>query len=345
MEPPINPSTTIDDPTDFKPDDWVDTKRITDETATKPDDWDEDEPEKIPDSEAVMPSDWLTEESPEIPDPSASMPDDWDEDEDGEWEAPTVKNAKCFRVSGCGPWSAPLIENPKYKGKWYAPLIDNPDYIGEWKAKQIENPYWFEDKKPLDSLAPISGIAIEIWTMTGGIRFDNIIITESEVEAVEFAHKTWKLKTVAEKNNRKLLTKEERREDLERKRLEGGFVNLVEVYLNDFVEVASENLLVFMSSLLFGLVGLVFICTRGGNSKEGDEHERMLREQMNADAADVTRNNRSTSDSSDDRVAEEEEEEDESDGIDENDETLAGTAKKTAKEEAEKEVAEEEKNK
>ena len=35
FEPPVNPSKEIDDPEDTKPEDWVDTKRISDPDATK----------------------------------------------------------------------------------------------------------------------------------------------------------------------------------------------------------------------------------------------------------------------------------------------------------------------
>jgi calnexin len=49
FEPPVNPPETIPDPTDTKPEDWVDEKMIEDPSATKPDDWDEDAPYQIPD--------------------------------------------------------------------------------------------------------------------------------------------------------------------------------------------------------------------------------------------------------------------------------------------------------
>lgn len=39
MEPPVNPPKEIDDPTDLKPDDWVDEAKIDDPEASKPDDW------------------------------------------------------------------------------------------------------------------------------------------------------------------------------------------------------------------------------------------------------------------------------------------------------------------
>ena len=36
MEPPINPPKEIDDPKDFKPNDWVDEEMIDDPDAKKP---------------------------------------------------------------------------------------------------------------------------------------------------------------------------------------------------------------------------------------------------------------------------------------------------------------------
>ena len=40
----MNPPAEIDDPSDSKPDDWVDEPRIPDPFAEKPGDWDEDAP-------------------------------------------------------------------------------------------------------------------------------------------------------------------------------------------------------------------------------------------------------------------------------------------------------------
>ena len=67
--PEVNPPKEIDDPEDFKPEDWVDTKRIADPEAKKPEDWDEDAPYEIPDMDAEMPEDWLVDEPSVIPDP------------------------------------------------------------------------------------------------------------------------------------------------------------------------------------------------------------------------------------------------------------------------------------
>eukprot|EP00992_Anisonema_acinus_P010173 TRINITY_DN6366_c0_g1_i1.p1 TRINITY_DN6366_c0_g1~~TRINITY_DN6366_c0_g1_i1.p1 ORF type:complete len:411 (-),score=136.09 TRINITY_DN6366_c0_g1_i1:81-1259(-) len=95
------PQETSDDPTDKKPDDWVDEEEMDDPDDKKPDDYD-----KIPE---------------EIPDPDAEKPEEWEDDSDGEWEAP-------------------MIKNPDFKGAWKPKRIPNPAYKGPWKAKQLKNP-------------------------------------------------------------------------------------------------------------------------------------------------------------------------------------------------------------
>merc|ERR1711953_531049 len=148
FDPPVNPPKQIDDPTDEKPEDWVDEAKIHD--------------------------------------PDASMPEDCDEEDDGEWEAPLVDNPAC-EAAGCGEWSPAMIENPDYKGKWYPPMIDTPDYIGEWKPKQIDNPAFFETENPFVELDSIAGVAIDIWTMQRGIEYDNVYVGVSEDAAYELA--------------------------------------------------------------------------------------------------------------------------------------------------------------
>merc|ERR1712072_1635091 len=94
------PKPTIDDPSDTKPEDWVDETTIDDPEDKKPEGYDD-----IP---------------AQIPDPDATKPEDWDDEDDGEWEPP-------------------VIDNPDFKGEWIAPKITNPDYKGEWNPAQIPN--------------------------------------------------------------------------------------------------------------------------------------------------------------------------------------------------------------
>merc|ERR550532_2229809 len=189
MQPSINPTKEIDDPTDSKPSDWVDNEKIDDPTSSKPDDWDEDAPMQIVDPKATMPSGWIEDAEKRIPDPAAKQPQDWDEEEDGEWEPPIIDNPSC--KIGFGKWEPPKISNPDYKGKWYAPRIDNPEYKGIWKPRQIDNPNYFIDDTPY-ILPRIDAVGIDIWTMSKGILFDNIVIATDYAKATSFADQSWK---------------------------------------------------------------------------------------------------------------------------------------------------------
>eukprot|EP00698_Gefionella_okellyi_P014222 TRINITY_DN3942_c0_g1_i1.p1 TRINITY_DN3942_c0_g1~~TRINITY_DN3942_c0_g1_i1.p1 ORF type:complete len:549 (-),score=118.68 TRINITY_DN3942_c0_g1_i1:262-1863(-) len=189
FKPAVNPPKEIDDPTDKKPSDWVDEAKIPDPTATKPDDWDESAPIEIEDAAATKPEDWLDDGLEFIPDPEAEQPEEWDEESDGQWETPVIPNPAC-QQHGCGEWKRPKIRNPAYKGKWTAPLIDNPAYKGEWHPRQIPNPAYFVDNEP-SNFTPIAGIAFELWTINGGIMFDNILVTNDESVASNFATQTF----------------------------------------------------------------------------------------------------------------------------------------------------------
>lgn len=194
--PAVNPPKEIDDPTDSKPSDWVDVAEIPDPEATKPEDWDETAPIEIVDPTATKPDDWQDDAPAFIPDPDAVQPDDWDEEEDGEWEAPAIPNPVC-KEHGCGEWKPPMIRNPAFKGKWYAPMIPNPAYKGPWKARQIPNPAYFEDKHP-SHFTPIGAVAFELWTITDGVMFNNILITHDEEAARAFGEATFGVRHAAE---------------------------------------------------------------------------------------------------------------------------------------------------
>lgn len=151
----------IKDPNVSKPADWVDAKKIPDPTDVKPEGYDD-----IP---------------AEIPDPDAEKPEDWDEEEDGAWEPPKV-------------------DNPEYKGPWKARMIPNPDYKGEWVHPMIPNPDYVEDKELYVRCKECSHIGFELWQVTAGVVFDDIIVTDSLEEANEYAKNTYLKKRDGEKN-------------------------------------------------------------------------------------------------------------------------------------------------
>uniref|UniRef100_T1IU60 Calnexin n=1 Tax=Strigamia maritima TaxID=126957 RepID=T1IU60_STRMM len=190
--PPVNPPKEIDDPYDRRPDDWDEREKIPDPNARKPEDWDEEAPRQLPDPTSVKPEDWMDDEPEMIPDPNAEKPSDWDEEMDGEWEAPLISNPKCEKA-GCGPWKPAMLDNPNYKGKWRAQLIANPNYKGKWKPRKIPNADYFEDDNPFRMTA-IDAVGLELWSMSGNILFDNVIISHDKSVVDALASQTWELK-------------------------------------------------------------------------------------------------------------------------------------------------------
>jgi calnexin len=181
--PSVNPAKEIDDPTDSKPADWVDSETIPDPGASKPEEWDESQPEYIKDpSKLDPPEGWLLDEPKLIADPAATKPDDWDDDIHGEWEPQQVPNPRCESAPGCGDYEVPLIRNSLYRGPWRAPTIPNPAYKGVWNARQIANPDYVEDLNP-HNFRPLVGAGFEVWMVNKGIGFGNIWIGTDE-EAV-----------------------------------------------------------------------------------------------------------------------------------------------------------------
>jgi len=261
FDPPVNPPKQIDDPEDFKPEDWVDEAKIADPEATKPDDWDEDAPREIEDPEDFKPEGWEDDEPLQVADPDAQIPDDWDEEDDGEWEAPLVDNPKCS--VGCGEWKPAMIDNPDYKGKWFAPMIDNPDYIGEWEPKQIDNPAFFETDSPFAELDSIAGVAIDIWTMQKGIEYDNVYVGKSE-DAAYTLSSNWEIRRDYQKAAMGTKDSESSSDMLENAK--------------SFVE---ENMTAVIVTLVLIVVSIFYFMCTGGN--ELPEPQEQAEEEEEAD--------------------------------------------------------------
>lgn len=151
--------------------------------------------EFIPDSSVKKPEGWLEDEPPVIPDDSQQEPTDWNELEQGAWVQPMKVNPKC--TVGCGKWSPPLIKNPNFV-VWKAPMIKNPKYNGQWKPSQIFNPEYYEDPQP-NRFHKVSAVGIEVWTVEGGVMFDNILLTHDKGLSDRFTEATWKVKNKLER--------------------------------------------------------------------------------------------------------------------------------------------------
>ena len=70
------------------------------------------------------------------------------------------------------------------QGMWTAPLIPNPDFV---------------DDPDLYKLPPLKYVAFELWQVKAGTIFDNIMVTDSLDEAMQFAKDTWGKNHEAEK--------------------------------------------------------------------------------------------------------------------------------------------------
>merc|ERR1712031_33046 len=92
------------------------------------------------------PEDWVEESEKRIVDSDATKPEDWDDEEDGEWEAP-MKDNPAFkgewyakRISNPaykGFWEAKKIANPEYEDDDKVYLYKDFGFIGFdlWQVK------------------------------------------------------------------------------------------------------------------------------------------------------------------------------------------------------------------
>jgi len=148
--------------------DFLPAEKLADPKASKPADWVEQE--FIVDAEDKKPAGW--DEIPEfIPDTDATKPEEWDDDIDGIWSAPMISNSE-YR----GEWSPRNIKNPEYKGEWAAPLIDNPDFKPDFKIYEMKN---------------IGHVAFDLWQVTAGTIFDNILLTDDLAYAKKMGKEVW----------------------------------------------------------------------------------------------------------------------------------------------------------
>jgi hypothetical protein len=201
----------------------------------------------IENAKAVMPKGWSVDAPEQIPDPKADKPSGWDDEEDGVWEAPLVENPACD--VGCGEWKRPMMHNPAYKGKWKAPKVPNPAFKGAWTPRQIPNPAFFEDKDPYGSLAPMAALAVEVWTTTAGIHFDNFCIANRLKDAFAFADATYGVKEALETKRAAVEKRDDERKKNKRQRSErfqqkGNWENWhlkLEAHWEEVLDRAMEN--------------------------------------------------------------------------------------------------------
>lgn len=161
-----------------------------------------------------------------------------------------------------------MIKNPNYVGKFKSPRIKNPSFIKVWEPSTIPNPDYFYDANP-SNLAPIAGIAVEVWTTDAGIHFDNFVVTDSLEDAFKFVKYTFDPKHMAETKLKDSLTKikiEKRREEMLKS---GGYKELFEVRLSQFLDWCTENPeKLGLSCLALFITSLIYIFSSSNDDKK-----------------------------------------------------------------------------
>jgi calnexin len=150
-----------------------------------------------------------------------------------------VPNPAC--AQGCGNWEPPTIKNPLYQGIWTAPMIPNPSFVGVWAARKIPNPAHFEVSNPVLSLAPVTALAVEVWTITAAILFDNFVLSHSTDAVDLFSRATFAKKVDAERL--KVKQEEEVATERERERLlaNGEWADVVAVKWAQFKDYRNKE--------------------------------------------------------------------------------------------------------
>lgn len=241
MVPPMFPPSEVDDPNDRKPADWVDSPTMPDPNAKKPDSWDDSIPSAIRDPKARKPEGWRDDLPAYIRDPNAVKPEEWDYDLDGMWEAPLIRNPACADLPGCGTYTVPYIANPAYKGVWKPPQIPNPAYKGPWVPRKIANPAYYDASHHPVHLAPMSAVAVEVWTTDAGIHYDNIVIARSLKDAFAFADATFVSKHAAEAAMA-AAEKAVSKAALHKAHLEKeGWLGHIDIFMTELLEKVSSN--------------------------------------------------------------------------------------------------------
>ena len=118
-----------------------------------------------------------------------------------------------------------------------------------------------------------AGVAIEIWTMSGGLFFDNVLVTRDAAKASEFAQQTWKPRHAAqvarEEIKRARIARAQREEAYET----GGLMGKVNYFVLEAMDVAVANPIPSLLTIVVAFVSVIYLCCSGGGS-DGQRRRR-----------------------------------------------------------------------
>jgi hypothetical protein len=136
--------------------------------------------------------------------------------------------------------------------------------VGFWKPREIQNPDYFKDEFPLNSLAPIVALAVEVWTTNAGIHFDNFVVSHSEKEVEKFTGSTFRLKSAAEGKKESNEKKAKRDQDFKEKMENGNLGEKVKVFTVFIADYMTENPMVLLISVALIVIPFFYLLMFGG---------------------------------------------------------------------------------
>lgn len=123
--------------------------------------------------------------------------------------------------------------------------------------------------RPAD-VAPIAGVALEVWTTNSGFHFDNFAIGYNLDEAFRFADETFSLKNQIEVEQEKKETAEQRKQAREQKLAEGGFVNTFQVYVAEALDFLGEQPPIAIGAAVILVLLTIFFFIPSSKSSDGE---------------------------------------------------------------------------
>jgi calnexin len=138
---------------------------------------------------------------------------------------------------------------------------------GPWKAAQIRNPGFYFDPHPVRSLAPVQAIAIEVWTITAGIIFDNFVIATSITDALKYAHETTALKVDVEKKVQKQQETAEKQRSWKQLLESGSYRDLVVYQVQQLSQLVADNPLATAASVALIVLTFLYLVLFGGSKQ------------------------------------------------------------------------------
>lgn len=146
-------------------------------------------------------------------------------------------------------------------------MIKHPSYKGVWAAKRIENPAFYEVTDPVQDLAPIGAVALEVWVhKPQGIMFDNILVVDDYTKAYDFGVATWKVRVDNEKSKNKAVEDARKAAERKKKLEQGGFFIMMEEYTKMTAEAFAAYPFISFPAML-ALFFLIFKYCRGGSDE------------------------------------------------------------------------------